>query len=277
MEEKYEVLRLRGEGAQGRVLLCKERATGTLLACKTSLAHCNAVSKTSKLWRKLFGVGHRKEDMDHDQRAQDDELRHKIQVMGRALHPDAHGLHPRYILPVHSTFQSDDGFLHLVTPFCEEGNLSDKLHAGRHVSSKPTPLLSKRQAAKVIASLARALAHCHLRGVVHLDVKLENVLLHHHALVEDAHGTDESVEDLDVLLADFGVGTYLSPGHTLSTLVGTPKYMAPEVQRGYYDQRADIWSLSIVLHVLLSGAFLPPNSKPHISIRLDDTNAHYKR
>lgn len=262
MEERFEVLRLLREGAQGRVLLCKDRATGTLVACKTSLAHS---SKPSKV------LGRRKEDIADRAWEQDVELRQEIKVMRTVLHDGADAAGGLHILPVHSTFQSDDCFTHLVTPFCEEGCLSDKLPAAEHINSKPKPLLGKRQAAQVIASLARALAHCHSKGVVHRNVKLDNILLHRRAL-QDLHGTDES-DDPDVLLADFGVSTYLSPGHTLSTVVGSPSYMAPEVRQGCYDQRADIWSLGVVLHVLLTGAFLPPSAKPHLSIRDIDMHA----
>lgn len=167
MEEKYEVLRVLGEGAQGKVMLCKERATGTLFACKTSLAH--HLPQTWKLASKLFGRKEQQQENIVEAAGRHDyEMWAEIESMRRVQHPS--------ILPVHATFESDDGFLHLLTPFCVEGNLAEKLRAAA-APSTPRALLGDRQAAKVIVCLARALAHSHALGIVHRDVKLENVFV----------------------------------------------------------------------------------------------------
>ncbi len=100
--------------------------------------------------------------------------------------------------------------------------------------------LSQEEAADLVVSVCEALSHAHARGVVHRDVKPENVLL-----------TDEGVPKL----TDFGVSRLLQHGAAASTVVGTPRYMAPEGWAGATRQ-SDIWSVGVMLYEMLSGA--PP-------------------
>lgn len=98
-----------------------------------------------------------------------------------------------------------------------------------------------QQACRWGAGLARGLAHAHRHGIVHRDVKPQNILL----------GKDDAVK-----LADFGIAHWvasrlLSLGHH----VGTPSHMAPEQLAGQpADTRSDVFSLGTVLYQLLTGA-----------------------
>ena len=99
-------------------------------------------------------------------------------------------------------------------------------------------------ALRLIREMADALEHAHRRGVVHRDVKPENVLVH------DGHA----------LIADFGVALALEQagGERLTRTgisIGTPQYMAPEQAAGEraIDARADVYALGAVLHEMLSG------------------------
>ena len=63
-------------------------------------------------------------------------------------------------------------------------------------------------------------------------------------------------ENETVRLIDFGLSKASRNGKTLSTVAGTPYYMAPEVLEGAYSKQADIWSLGVLLYTLVSG-YLP--------------------
>lgn len=108
--------------------------------------------------------------------------------------------------------------------------------------------LSVVDAARIARQVADALAHAHSRGVVHRDVKPDNILL------------DQSGH---VLVTDFGIAKVAqaaSAGTQLTTegmIIGTPQYMSPEQAAGEaLDGRSDIYSLGIVLYQMLAGA--PP-------------------
>lgn len=86
--------------------------------------------------------------------------------------------------------------------------------------------------------------HLHEHGIVHRDLKPENFLM-----------SDKS-EGSEVKLIDFGLSKrFSSKDHLekMKTVVGTPYYVAPEVLKGSYDKRCDVWSLGVILFVFLCG------------------------
>lgn len=128
---------------------------------------------------------------------------------------------------------------HLVTAFCDAGDLLSKLDA-----RPPLFKLSEHEAAPIVASLARTLVSCHAHGIVHRDIKPGNILF------RKVEGEDRE----EVVIADFGLAATISPGKALCECVGTSRYQAPEVIQGQYDHRADIWSLGVIIHLLLTSA-----------------------
>jgi hypothetical protein len=145
--------------------------------------------------------------------------------------------HP-HIVPVYH-FGEDGQLLYHVMPILKE-SLRDRLD--REVT------LASQDAVRLIVQIASALSVAHAAGLVHRDVKPENILL-------DDKG--------EAYLTDFGIARPVMPsrvGRAAQTLsatglpVGTPEYMAPEQLRGEpMDQRADIYALGAVLYELLTG------------------------
>ncbi|MEP7381743.1 MAG: protein kinase [Gemmatimonadota bacterium] len=151
------------------------------------------------------------------------------------------GQHP-HILPVLST-GTNDGLLYFITPFIEGESLRHRLHReGR---------FPVEDVVRILAEVGSALAFAHEKGIVHRDVKPENVLL------SDGHA----------ILADFGISAVLLRPNTpppdgaaprltdFGMAVGTPGYMSPEQAAGdsVIDGRSDLYSLAVIGYEMLTG------------------------
>lgn len=98
--------------------------------------------------------------------------------------------------------------------YCPGGELFDK------IAAQKDQMFSEGEAAKIMKKLLRAINHCHASGVVHRDIKPENIM----------YGKDGEIK-----LIDFGLSKTVAGKHTqLTTIAGTPYYMAPEVIDGDY-------------------------------------------
>ncbi len=164
-------------------------------------------------------------------------FRNEAQAVGALNHPN--------IVPI-LVFGEQGPYLYLVMPLMKE-SLRDRLLRG-----VPLPA---NEAVQITVQILSGLGAAHAQGVVHRDVKPENILL-------DDNGVAK--------LTDFGIARRLtirraSGGPTLAGTglpVGTPQYMAPEQLRGEdLDQRADIYALGAVLYEMLTGQ--PPHSRRH--------------
>jgi serine/threonine-protein kinase len=109
-------------------------------------------------------------------------------------------------------------------------------------------LLPRDRILRFVDQLLRGLEHAHASGLVHRDLKPDNVIV-------------EQNEDGDnARIVDFGIATLSQPGETMDRLtgtgmiVGTPLYMAPEQARAEsVDHRADLYALGIILYEMLAG------------------------
>lgn len=151
--------------------------------------------------------------------------------------------HPN-ILPLYDSGAVDE-FLYYVMPFVEQDSLRAKLDAGGQLSVEETTA--------IVQDVAAALDYAHERGIVHRDIKPDNVLL----------------QCGQALVADFGIALAMSaasdPRITEAGLsVGTPHYMSPEQAAGdrRLDSRSDIYSLGAITYEMLTGA--PPHRAPTV-------------
>ena len=142
--------------------------------------------------------------------------------------------HP-HVLSVYDSGVTADNRLYYVMPFVDGGSLRARLEA-----SGPLPL---DDAVRIAREAADALGFAHDRGIVHRDVKPENILFSAgHALV-----------------ADFGIARLATspssqPLTVQGIVVGTPAYMSPEQGfGGEVDARSDVYSLAVVVYEMLTG------------------------
>jgi hypothetical protein len=154
-------------------------------------------------------------------------FKREAQIVRRIAHP--------HVIALHDVVESD-GLTFLVMDVHRGGDLADRL-----ARSGPLPGPVLRELGR---QLCGALDAAHRAGVVHRDVKPQNVLV----------GPDPDA--LDTRLCDFGLARTadLAGLTTRSTVLGTPEYMAPEViSDGYADPRSDIYSLGVVLYEAATG------------------------
>src|SRR5258708_3709689 len=143
--------------------------------------------------------------------------------------------HP-HILVIHD-FGEIDGRPFMVTEYVEGRTLRERLRDG------PLGII---EAVDIAIQVASALAAAHGRGIVHRDVKPENVMVR----------PDGYVKVLDFGLAKpvSAAGAVISSLTEPGVVMGTPRYMSPEQARGLpLDARSDVWSLGVVLHEMIAG------------------------
>lgn len=156
--------------------------------------------------------------------------------------------HPNSVT-VHDLRSTPAGLVYMVLEYIEGVNLREYLHGHKR--------LSVRAAVALLTPIAGALDAAHRRGVVHRDMKPENVMV-----TTDESG-DPHVKVLDLGLATIRVEPDVRPETaltTVGTVVGTPHYMSPE-QWGapsrdgmeVVDQRADVYSLGVMAFEMLTG------------------------
>jgi serine/threonine-protein kinase len=163
----------------------------------------------------------------------------------------AAGLNHPHIVPIY-TVDERHGLVYFVMALVEGESVGDRLkRAGR----MPVP-----EAQRILRQVADALAYAHAHGVVHRDIKPDNILLDRHS------GR--------AMVTDFGIARAASEGESRLTAtgvaIGTPQYMSPEQCSGErdIDGRSDLYSLGAVAYQMLAGE--PPftgSSTPAIFVK----------
>ena len=139
--------------------------------------------------------------------------------------------HPN-IIKFYETYH-DKYFFHIVMELCQGKEVFDNIANHGYMPEK--------KVVNIIFKVLLAIAHCHSRGITHRDLKPENILF-------------ESLKpDAEIKLIDFGLSRKYAKDEKMHTILGTPYYVAPEVLKGEYDEKCDIWSIGAMTYLMLCG------------------------
>ena len=222
----YEILEEIGRGGMGVVFKARQKSLQRLVALK--------VIRPSRL----------------NSEADAQRFRSEAEMVALLDHP--------HIVPVYEVDEWRAGSPNPLVPFfcmklIEGGSLARAVVSGQWVVSSKE---AQHRAARLVATVARAVHHAHQRGVLHRDLKPSNILLDRRA-----GGVNPPVP----YVTDFGLAKRL-PGLTATpevadptqsgTIIGTPGYMAPEQttgRKGAVSTAADVYGLGAILYFLLTG------------------------
>ena len=209
----YEIIKKIGEGGYGKIYKVKNKESGDIRAMKQIMK-----SKIPDI----------------------EKFQNEIKILSMVDHPN--------IVRLFEVIE-DDKYFNLLQELCTGGELLSKVN-------KP---LKEKEIAKIFKQIMSAIAYCHEKGIVHRDMKLENILF----------STED--ENSPIKIIDFGLSVLLGKkdinkekekesndlkkyGYKrMTTKVGTVYYMSPEIIKGNYDEKCDIWACGVILYTLLSG------------------------
>lgn len=137
--------------------------------------------------------------------------------------------HPN-LIRIYEFFEDSDQF-YIILEFCKGGDLFDRITDLKN--------FNESQAAEIMSQLLSGINYLHSKGIVHRDIKPENILL-------------ENKESLILKIIDFDTASFFKTWF-YNEMLGTPVYMAPEVVKGKYNEKCDLWSCGIIMHILLLG------------------------
>jgi serine/threonine-protein kinase len=167
----------------------------------------------------------------HPYLAREAEMRERFRREAEAA---AQLVHP-HVCPI-LDFGVTEAAVYLVMPYLKGGSLADRVYVHRTVAPPSV--------AAAAAQVACGLDYAHRRGIVHRDVKPDNILYD---------------EDGNAVITDFGIATARFHGRLTATgrAMGTPHYMSPEQAMGkLIDGRSDVYALGVVMYEALAG--IPP-------------------
>ncbi|KAH0618875.1 hypothetical protein JD844_018398 [Phrynosoma platyrhinos] len=219
LRHHYEFLETLGKGTYGKVKKARERsgkmvpvAIGEeerknllsipLVILLQDMTHDDAVAIKSIRKDKIKD----EQDLIH--------IRREIEIMSSLNHP--------HVIAVHEVFENSSKIV-IVMEYASKGDLYD------YITERQK--LTEQEARHFFRQVVSAIYYCHKNGIVHRDLKLENILL-------DANG--------NIKIADFGLSNVFQQDRLLQTFCGSPLYASPEI--------VDSWSLGVLLYILIHGA-----------------------
>ncbi|XP_029357461.1 NUAK family SNF1-like kinase 2 [Echeneis naucrates] len=173
-------------------------------------------------------------------------IRREIEIMSSLCHP--------HIITIYEVFENKDKIV-IVMEYASRGDLYDYICEKRHIS--------EREARHFFRQIVSAVHYCHQNGIVHRDLKLENILL-------DGKG--------NMKIADFGLSNLYHGDEYLQTFCGSPLYASPEIVNGrpYRGPEVDTWSLGVLLYTMVHGA-MPFDGNNHKTLVQQISTGNYRK
>ena len=149
-------------------------------------------------------------------------LRKEISILVKIDHPN--------IIKFFEAYE-DEKFVYLVMELCTGGDLQERI-----IDSGS---FTEPEAAAIIKKLLGAVNYLNSMGISHRDIKPEHLLY-------------EKKSSNEIKLVDFGRAASFSKYVYMSSMVGSPSYLAPEIFKGSYNKSCDIWSIGVLIYFMLS-------------------------
>ena len=215
ISERYEIVSLINTGGMGVVYRAKQRSLDRPVAIK--FVHPQLLGESASIQRFM----------------------EEARAVSRMNHP-----HVVSVIDFGRTPESEGGYLFLVMELLTGPDLAKVLGHER--------LLPLRRVVNIVVQTLEALAEAHHLGIVHRDVKPENIVL------EPTRTGQDHVKVIDFGIAKNDASAPVEPG----LMFGTPSYMAPEQLRGAAGPAADIYATGVVLYEMLTGQLPPKDAAP---------------
>ena len=158
------------------------------------------------------------------------EFQNEINLLSEVQHPN--------IIKVYGSYEDLKRY-YIVTDLYQGGELFDFITMEGDSEFKN---MNEEESAHIMKQLLTAVNVCHSKNIMHRDIKPENIMLH----------KTKPGEPRKIYLIDFGTAIKFEKGENETSYAGTAYYIAPEMIRGSYDEKIDVWSCGMIAHLLLT-------------------------